>query len=89
MTVIGLLWSSGALLDVNSTVPVLDDGVEFLDSQSDSRSSIFQKLCQFQSCQRTGESAAAIGVEGADGVCVLMMYCSGATYLRTSESRIL
>ena len=25
MTVIGLLWSSGAVLDANSTVPVLDD----------------------------------------------------------------
>ena len=26
MTVIGLLWSFGAILDVNSTVPVPDDG---------------------------------------------------------------
>ena len=33
-------------------------------------------------CQSTGESAVATGAEGADGVCVLMMYCSGAAYLR-------
>jgi hypothetical protein len=33
-------------------------------------------------CQSTGESAVATGAEGADGVCVLMIYCSGAAYLR-------
>ena len=32
-------------------------------------------------CHRTGESAVATGAEGADGVCVLIMYCSGAAYL--------
>ena len=39
-------------------------------------------------CQSTGESAVATGAEGADGVCVLMMYCSGAAYLRKDGSRI-
>lgn len=33
-------------------------------------------------CHKTGESAVATGAEGADGVCVLMMYCSGAAYLK-------
>ena len=32
-------------------------------------------------CQRTGESAVATGADGADGVWVLIMYCSGAAYL--------
>mmetsp|Transcript_6892 Transcript_6892/g.21459 ORF Transcript_6892/g.21459 Transcript_6892/m.21459 type:complete len:312 (+) Transcript_6892:108-1043(+) len=32
-------------------------------------------------CHNTGESAKAIGGNGASGVCVLMMYCSGAAYL--------
>ena len=38
-----------------------------------------------QTCHRTGESAVATGAEGADGVCVLMIYCSGAAYLRKTE----
>jgi hypothetical protein len=33
-------------------------------------------------CHRTGDRAVATGAEGADGVCVLMMYCSGAAYLQ-------
>lgn len=33
-------------------------------------------------CHKTGESAVATGAEGADGVCVLIMYCSGAAYLK-------
>lgn len=35
-----------------------------------------------QTCHKTGESAVATGAEGAEGVCVLMIYCSGAAYLR-------
>lgn len=34
-----------------------------------------------QTCHRTGESAVATGADGAEGVCVLIMYCSGAAYL--------
>ena len=37
---------------------------------------------QCLTCHKTGESAVATGAEGADGVCVLMMYCSGAAYLK-------
>jgi hypothetical protein len=33
-------------------------------------------------CHRTGDRAVATGAEGADGVCVLMIYCSGAAYLQ-------
>ena len=32
-------------------------------------------------CHRTGDKVVATGTEGADGVCVLMIYCSGAAYL--------
>ena len=32
-------------------------------------------------CHNTGERAAATGAGGADGVWVLMIYCSGAAYL--------
>lgn len=35
----------------------------------------------YGTCHRTGESAAATGADGAEGVCVLIMYCSGAAYL--------
>lgn len=34
-----------------------------------------------QTCQSTGDSAVATGADGAEGVCVLIMYCSGAAYL--------
>jgi len=34
-----------------------------------------------RTCHRTGDSAVATGGEGADGVWVLIMYCSGAAYL--------
>lgn len=36
-------------------------------------------------CHKTGESAVATGAEGADGVCVLIMYCSGAAYLKWKD----
>jgi len=36
---------------------------------------------EYLTCHKTGESAVATGTEGAEGVCVLMMYCSGAAYL--------
>lgn len=39
-------------------------------------------------CQRTGESAVATGADGADGVCVLIMYCSGAAYLKDSSTAL-
>ena len=43
------------------------------------------KSTGIQTCHRTGESAVATGAEGAEGVCVLMIYCSGAEYLRKTE----
>jgi hypothetical protein len=39
-------------------------------------------LMKSSTCHNTGESAVATGAEGADGVCVLIMYCSGAAYLK-------
>jgi len=36
-------------------------------------------------CQRTGDKVVATGTEGADGVCVLMIYCSGAAYLESTD----
>lgn len=44
-------------------------------------------MVQSCTCHRTGESAVATGAEGADGVCVLMMYCSGAAYLERKRIR--
>lgn len=41
-----------------------------------------------KTCQRTGDNAVATGAEGADGVCVLMIYCSGAAYLTTKDIRL-
>lgn len=42
--------------------------------------------CKYwQTCHRTGDSAVATGAEGADGVCVLIMYCSGAAYLNKND----
>ena len=38
-------------------------------------------------CHKTGESAVATGAEGADGVCVLIMYCSGAVYLKGKRDK--
>jgi len=40
---------------------------------------------KYLTCHKTGESAVATGTEGADGVCVLMMYCSGAAYLKWKD----
>uniref|UniRef100_A0A0A9E3Q2 Uncharacterized protein n=1 Tax=Arundo donax TaxID=35708 RepID=A0A0A9E3Q2_ARUDO len=38
------------------------------------------------SCHRTGDKVVATGTEGADGVCVLMIYCSGAAYLGSKRN---
>lgn len=40
-------------------------------------------------CHSTGESAVATGAEGADGVCVLIMYCSGAAYLKRGGPKMM
>uniref|UniRef100_A0A0A9AJE4 Uncharacterized protein n=1 Tax=Arundo donax TaxID=35708 RepID=A0A0A9AJE4_ARUDO len=39
-------------------------------------------------CHRTGDKVVATGTEGADGVCVLMIYCSGAAYLGSKRNSL-
>jgi phosphoribosylcarboxyaminoimidazole (NCAIR) mutase len=40
-----------------------------------------RKISSKETCHRTGDKVVATGTEGADGVCVLIIYCSGAAYL--------